>query len=188
MDDRYMAFTSVGALVEGWSLVSPRAHAVNLLDSYDDAAFLSFVRKAIVAAESIYGPVSVFEHGGQHEDSETSCGTSHAHLHIVPVQFSLQQEAISFDSRLSWLKCSLKDIKSLVETSEYLYVSDAYNGEETTGDLCILEEGQSQFFRRVVANRLGIPEEWNYRTHPNLVAATAGSEALRSFSERLKAA
>lgn len=187
-DDRYVAFTSIGALVEGWSLASPRAHALNLLEDYADPAFVGFVCKVIETVEAVYGSVIVFEHGAQCEGSETSCGTSHAHLHIVPINFSLQQEAASFDSGLSWFNCQLKDIKAQIGKREYLFVADRYKGAETTGEACILNEGQSQFFRRVIARKLGRPDESNYRTHANFATAAAGSCALRLLSDRLKAA
>lgn len=187
-EKRYVAFTSLGSLIEGWSLAAPRAHSLNLLDNYADTAFVEFVHKAIGTIEAIYGSVVVFEHGGQHEGSATNCGTSHAHLHIVPLGFSLQHEASRFDPSLKWAECSLKNIKGLVGKREYLFVADRYAGVETTGSVCILDEGQSQFFRRVIASKLGRPEEANYRTHPNLAAAAAGSSALRLLSGHLKAA
>lgn len=187
-DRRYMAFTSIGALVEGWSLAVPRAHSLNLLDDYADPAFVGFVRKAISRIETVYGSAVVFEHGGQHEGSITNCGTSHAHLHIVPIKFSLQQEAIAFDKGLKWFGCSLKDIRERVGGQEYLFVADRYDGIETFGDVCILRDGQSQYFRRVIAHKLGRADESNYRTHPNLPTAETGSGVLRLLSDRLKAA
>lgn len=187
-DDRYLAFASVGALVEGWSLAAPRGHSLNLLEDYADTTFISFARQVTAAVEAIYGPAVVFEHGGQREGSATNCGTSHAHLHIVPITFSLQQEAVAFDEGLKWFRCSLKNIRERVGIQEYLFVADRYDGAETLGDVCILKDGRSQFFRQVIAKKLGRAHESNYRTHPNLTTAEAGSSALRVLSGRLKAA
>lgn len=187
-NDSYMVFASVGALVEGWSLAVPKRHCLNLLGDYSDARFTEFVRDAVSTVQSAYGSAVVFEHGGQSEHSSTSCGTSHAHLHIVPIKFSLQQAAVAFDDELRWLQCSLKNLKGLVGNQEYLFVADRYEGVDTKGDVCLLKKGQSQFFRRVIADQLGRTDESNYRTHPNLHTAEAGSDVLRSLSSRLKAA
>lgn len=186
--ERHMAFMSIGALVEGWSLVVPRAHALNLLDEYKDPAFVSFVRSAISRVESAYGPVVVFEHGGQREGSATSCGTSHAHLHIVPLEFSLQQASAQFDSELQWHPCAVSDVKELTGTQEYLFVADRYEGVYTQGNLCLLREGRSQFFRRVIAHTLGRAHESSYKTHPNLPAAEGGAYTLRLAPSRSRAA
>lgn len=187
-DDRYLAFTSVGALVEGWSLAVPRAHSLNLLDDYTDSSFIDFVHAAVAAVEAVYGPVVVFEHGGQQEGSATNCGTSHAHLHIVPLGFSLQQAALEFDQELQWTSCSWSGLKECAGEQEYLFVADRFSGAETQGAVCILKEGQSQFFRRVIAAKLGRSDESNYRAHPNLPTARAGSKALRSLAGGSKAA
>ena len=187
-NDRYMSFTSVGALVEGWSLISPRTHRLNLLAEYDDSEFVEFVRRAISVVEALYGSSVVFEHGGQVEGSATNCGTSHAHLHIVPLKFSLQAEVGDFDKELQWQKCSLTEINERVGRHDYLFVADQYNGASTEGSLCILEEGRSQFFRRVIASKLGRASESNYRTHPNLDTAELAAGALRLFSDRAIAA
>jgi diadenosine tetraphosphate (Ap4A) HIT family hydrolase len=188
MGDHYMAFTSVGALVEGWSLAVPRAHSLNLLNDYTNGNFVEFAHAAVSAVEAIYGPVVVFEHGGQKEGSATNCGTSHAHLHIVPLGFSLQQAALEFDSELQWVSCSWRGLNEYAGEREYLFVADRFDGAETQGVVCILKQGQSQFFRRVIAAKIGRVDESNYRTHPNLATAGAGSKALRSLAGGSKAA
>lgn len=188
-DSHYMAFTSIGALVEGWSLIAPKKHALNLLSNYADSTFCAFVEAAFDTVAKVYGRSVVFEHGGQFEGSTTNCGTSHAHLHIVPLSFSLQKSAKAFDASLDWSDCAAKDIRTQAAGREYLFVADEYRGAETSGLLCLLTEGQSQFFRRVIAENLGRSDEANYRTHPNLLTTSAGSDALhRAVSHRTQAA
>ena len=187
-NERYLALTSIGPLVEGWTLAVPRTHSLNLLNDYTDASFVRFVRNALSVIEAAYGSAVVFEHGAQCEGSATSCGTSHAHLHIVPLKFSLQREAVRFDRSLKWFRCSLNSIKERVGHQEYLFVADRYEGAETTGEVCVLQSGQSQFFRRVIAERLGLTGQSDYKTHPNLATAEVGSNNLSLLSRRLKAA
>lgn len=177
-DELYFALVSVGALVPGWSLVFPKNHSHNLSRSYSDESLWSFVDRAHAAVERRYGQSVVFEHGSQYEGSQTGCGTSHAHLHIVPLGAGLMEAARNYDPSLQWQPCSAKDIHQKVAGREYLFVADRYRSAATFGNLALLEEGRSQFFRRVIASMLGRPTEFDYRQHPQAELANASTAQL----------
>lgn len=179
-DNKYAAIISVGALVPGWSLVSPIAHATNMSSSFDDSDFWAFASKAENILRSRYGNVSVFEHGAQFAGSQTGCGTDHAHLHMVPLSFSLSQEAIRFDSGLAWTRCPISEIAMHTSGREYLFVADDFLGQETIGLLCILETPVSQYFRRVIATRNGMSDFYNYRHFPMLEIAERSAAQLHA--------
>ena len=40
-------------------------------------------------------PVTMFEHGASHTGSIMGCGVDHAHVHLVPLDFNLAEEAVS---------------------------------------------------------------------------------------------
>lgn len=189
-DADYAAFVSVGALVPGWSLICPTKHAYNLSGHYSSAAFWNFTNSAVDICKKLYGEVRVFEHGACSGGSLTSCGTAHAHLHIVPLTFSLVDEAMKFEPARIWKSCSVGKIAQHSCGNEYLFMSDSYNGTETRGHLAMLSEGTSQFFRRVIANRLGRGAEYNYRDYPKHEIADSSAVLLHEVAtlERRNAA
>jgi hypothetical protein len=171
---------SKGALVPGWTLICPSTHGFSLAAHYQRREFWSFASNAEAVVRARYGDVRVFEHGAGYAGSPTGCGTDHAHLHLVPLAFDLATEAMRFDSTLAWQACRAADIAHRVAGREYLFVSDRFEGAETAGLLCLLDTPTSQFFRRVVALRLGLREFYDYRRHPMLDIARSSANELRS--------
>lgn len=165
-DANYGALISIGALVPGWTLVCPTQHETNLCLQYANPDFWRFTQRAENYLKSLYGDVRIFEHGARHEGSATGCGTDHAHLHIVPLNFSLTNLAQDSSDELTWQKCSAKDIIKFAGESEYLFVSDTLNGENTSGLVAKLNAPVSQFFRKIIAKQLNKPELYDYKAHP----------------------
>lgn len=179
--DSYAAFVSIGALVPGWSLIVPKAHKINLSEDYSRADFWSFVNSAAKILKDQYSDFSIFEHGAFDFGSQTSCGTGHAHLHMVPLSFPLLSEALAYDKNLKWEDCLISEIFEKSQKSEYLYVADDYQGEHTVGKICILTSETSQFFRKVIANKLGIPGSYDYKKSPMLDITRNSFEALSNI-------
>ncbi|MHB8744081.1 MAG: hypothetical protein ACYC9L_13255 [Sulfuricaulis sp.] len=177
-NERFAAFVSVGALVSGWSLVAPRDHSLNLATSYCDAGFLEFVAQAHRILTATYGHAVVFEHGCQDETSATSCGTVHAHLHMVPLSFALTTASCAFDRTMRWQSCRAIDVQAIAVGSEYLFVADRFEGRATSGLASVLDEGRSQFFRKVIASKINRAAEFDYRVHPQRDVGEASSRRL----------
>ncbi|WP_369927216.1 HIT family protein [Xanthomonas sp. NCPPB 2632] len=184
----YLAFASIGALVPGWSLVFPKNHYLNLARDFTTDAFWSFARRAHEVVEAQFGRAVVFEHGAQHENSATGCGTDHAHMHIVPLTFSLVDAAKDFDHSIIWRRCKASEVNDTAEGNEYLFVSDTFNGAETEGQIAVLQTGRSQFFRRVIASKLGCPVEFDYKFHRFESTAVATARTLRATAQGTRAA
>jgi diadenosine tetraphosphate (Ap4A) HIT family hydrolase len=176
----YAAFVSIGALVPGWSLIVPKNHKINLTEDYTRTDFWNFVESAASILKDQYGDFSIFEHGAFNFDSQTSCGTGHAHLHMVPLSFSLFEEAQAFDKTLRWEKCLASQISEKSKNSEYLYVADHFQGEHTQGNICVLTKETSQFFRKVIATKLGIPDSYDYKKSKMLDTTLQSFETLSS--------
>lgn len=179
-DSNYCAVVSKGALVPGWTLICPLKHVYCLANDYQRNEFWNFSSKAEAIIRARYGDVQMFEHGANHAGSSTGCGTDHAHLHLVPLEFSVSTEALRYDTTLKWSSCQVLDIKERVAGREYLFVSGRFEGDQTSGLLCLLETPVSQFFRRVVASRLGLREFYDYRRYPMLDIAFSSASNLRS--------
>lgn len=184
----YRAMISVGALVRGWTLVCPKEHSANLLGHYGQSAFWAFAAEAASALAKTYGPCTVFEHGCRDEQSLTGCGTGHAHLHLVPLDFSLASESLRFDAELEWQPCKATNIAERAGDHEYLFIADRFENSDASGLLCLLKAPRSQFFRRVIAQRIGLTDFFDYKKYPMLDIAQASAEELRlAVADRIRA-
>ncbi len=164
-NDDFFAISSVGALVEGWSLIVPRTHCCSMKENYAKKSFIDFSNKIVKVLTECYGPIIAFEHGPNREGSDTSCGTDHAHIHFVPYHSLAAQLN---NTGLSWQECYADAVKGIVTNNEYLfYVEVGETWEESLGRVHILDKPISQFFRRVIANDLGIGEKYNYKLNPD---------------------
>ena len=136
-----------------------------LKNIYEDKNFIEFANKIIMALRECYGPVIAFEHGPNREGSDTSCGTDHAHIHLVPYR-SLETKLNAME--MEWEPCLPTEVKEKVGDAEYLFYAEvADTWEKSQGRVHILEKPISQFFRRVIADDLGIGEKYNYKTNPD---------------------
>jgi len=179
----YMALVSVGALVPGWSLVIPRAHRLNMAADLTLAEGHEFIASVVARVEAQFGPAAVFEHGCASSESQTGCGVGHAHLHVVPLAFELVSAARAFDPDRRWDYCKLQDVAAMTNGREYLFAANRYEGAATEGSFTILEEGISQFFRRVIARELGRDDEYNYREFPQMDTVVQSHALLTMPSE-----
>lgn len=164
--DKFFALASIGALVPGWTLIIPKEHVYNMGKFYGDSSFCDFVDEiANVLKLETNERIVFFEHGANHCDSLTGCGTNHAHLHLIPYDKSIVELA---SKHKKWIKCNCSDIDSITKGREYLLCGDYQNGFSSSDCyVSIVEIPESQFFRKIIANDLGIPEEYDYKTFVN---------------------
>jgi hypothetical protein len=175
----FVAVASIGALVEGWSLIIPKTHQLSMRNIYGRSVFADFVRSVLPPLVHRYGPLIAFEHGANKEGSITACGTNHAHLHLVPLGESLLPEIQN--SGLQWAQCHASKIASQAGENEYLFYSELYDKEvwqDPVGYLHVLEHPVSQFFRRLIAKRRGRAEVSDYRRFPHLDTARQTRKVL----------
>ena len=161
--NRFVVIPSLGSLVPGWLLIIPKRPMPNF--SFLNAVEFEELEKLL---ETLFAKIAVFqgvpqlfEHGGPF-GSAVSCGVDQAHLHVVPLEFDLNNLAIG-DHSVEWKQVSgnIYKPKNLIEIGEYLFVSSA--GKSAVGKL---DSPTSQWFRKLIAKELGIPDEWNYKAHP----------------------
>ena len=75
---------------------------------------------------------------------------------------------------------SFDKVSDFVKESEYLLYSDVTEKAETSECYVhILKEPISQFFRKIIAKKLGCPEKYNYRDNNNLDISNATFETLK---------
>lgn len=173
----YLSIVSIGAFIDGWSLIVPKEHIYSLRTHYDKSTFWNYVSLTAKHIQKVYGKrLIAFEHGANSCDSKTSCGTHHAHLHLVPFDTSLFPE---LEADRKWMKVSADKVSELVGESEYLLYSDLeYTGDFPSVYIHILEKEESQFFRKFLAEKLGV-EDYSYKTAPHLLQTEKSYEDLK---------
>ena len=177
----YFAISSVGALVEGWTLNVHKEHCCSLKAIYSEKLFSEFSSKVLKALTTRYGPVVAFEHGPNREGSATSCGTNHAHIHLVPYH-SLTDNLNN--TGLEWLMCTASQVDNLVGNNEYLFYCEPGNDWiDPAGRVHILKEPISQFFRKIIAEDQGNVEKYNYKTNPDITLTLKTVKNLHTFFE-----
>ncbi len=167
-NNSYIAMASIGALVEGWTLIIPKEHQLSMKSLYSDINFTNFVDNLIPRIYKMYGPLIAFEHGSNKEGSITACGTNHAHLHLVPFSDSLMNDMNK--SNMEWIKCRSSEIFNIVGKSEYLFYTEIGTNNiwnDPIGYLHILEFPISQYFRQIIAKKLGHSDKFDYKIYPN---------------------
>lgn len=175
-DEAFAAIPSLGPLAAGHSLLCPKKH-IRSFAALDDALWPRFAilrEEFCDALQSLYGErVHLFEHGMAREGDRTACTVEHAHMHFVPLP-----EGLDVASGASWMEFdgSLASLRAMTGDREYvLYITP-----DGTSRVLIADDVQSQFMRRLIAERLH-RAEWDWRAAPHTRAA---DEAWRRFVER----
>lgn len=163
--ENFIAVISVGAIVEGWTLIFPKKHILSMRSVYEDPEFIKFANDIIKKQGQIYGKKSIiFEHGANHEGSVTACGTNHAHLHIIPYETSLLDEMEK--DGIDWKVSLVKDIKKNVKEEEYwFYAENVETLENASGVFHIIDRPESQYFRKLIAKKEDCQEKFDYKQY-----------------------
>ena len=149
----FRVFPSIGQLVEGYLLITPKAHYA-ALDEMPAQLFDEFsaVHKSVRTAMSAeYGPSICFEHGAR-APINGGCGIYHAHLHILPFG-EVGDPTQELKNRFPYEQIGhFRDIAQLTEkSSPYLFYEDA----ELNKYVFLVDNLPSQYMRRRIAETLG---------------------------------
>lgn len=177
----YIAVASIGAFIPGWTLIIPKDHIFSMKDKYCDLEFIDIANEMLERIRKNYNSKCIiFEHGANHEGSVTACGTNHAHLHLLPYEksliFDMQQDG------KEWIECNISDIKNIVGKNEYwFYGENISNIQEARGFLHIIKSPESQYFRKILARKEGISEQYNYKQYDFFETTKRTCEILRGI-------
>ena len=174
----FLALPTVGALVEGWLLVIPKEATISFahLSPRLLSELKGFLEEVVPVLESHYGPVCIFEHGPAKTGSTLGCGVDYAHLHLVPTRFDIHAGAKLVAPEVHWetIDC-LEDINALAANPNgYWFLQQVYNSSCCYVGTIESGEPMSQLFRRVIANYLGSPSKYDWKSGlgEELIAAT----------------
>ena len=175
----YIAIVSLGAFIEGWVLIIPREHIYSMKNRYCDNDFYQIVNNMLIKLKKVYKKECIiFEHGANHMGSKVACGTNHAHIHILPYNQSLL-ECMKKDGK-QWIECESDKIADIVQDNEYWFYSEnVKQAENLKGFLHIIKKPESQYFRKLLANREGIIGQYNYKEFSFLNIAENTYEKLK---------
>jgi diadenosine tetraphosphate (Ap4A) HIT family hydrolase len=160
-EDRAMAIPSLGSFRPGYLLVVPVTHvtASCRIPTGDKARFAAFVSDLVSQLTLLYRTqVTIYEHGAclSNDKSQSAC-VNHAHVHLIPGHYDLTTEAPSE-------VCKHNSFVDFLEEGQ----SDSYLMLQDPGGplLSFQDKPRSQFFRRIIAQRMGIPDYWDYAMFP----------------------
>lgn len=166
--NRFTVLPSLGSLVPGWVLVIPRRPLLNLaaLSSEEKKDLDSLVDVVRIALSPAGEEIFEFEHGSHELDGPMGCGVDQAHLHIVPLPFDLLTEASGRNGNIQWIDLSPMDDtwKTLRKGRDYLFAR-SQQGKKIIG---FPDRPESQWFRKLIAQELGVSDRWNYRDNSGI--------------------
>lgn len=163
----YLVVPTLGSIVPHWHLVIPRDPSINFHEHLT-AKHTKDIRGVIAPIVEALSPKQLlwFEHGPRFVGSVVGCGTDYAHLHVVldaPFSFSEFQNAAGEFLR-SWTEHDTERVYGEIDPgAEYYAFGDL-------GSAFVSQAGgrpTSQLFRKVIANLIGKPDQWDYRLFPH---------------------
>jgi ATP adenylyltransferase len=185
--EHFAVIPSLGALVEGWLLIVPKAHYISMGAVPGDwraeaDALQEHVHELL---RDQYGQrILTFEHGPSAAKHGTGCGVDHAHLHVVPLDCDLLQFVKPFVSaNVEWKTGDWQErSKAYQAGQDYLY----FKPEGVTGRIALSEDFGSQVFRKAVSLYLGIPEQFSWREYPQLTIVRRTIEVFGNASAQIE--
>lgn len=171
----FVCVATLGSIVPGWILISPRRSVLNftLLNAEERHDLEQMLDRVTWAVERRFGSPVAFEHGPAVGGSATGCGVDQAHLHVVPIEASAFRQVV--EPLQQWLPRLVRSPHELPSPSvDYLWYREA----DRASSIAFPAQPESQFFRRAVAVAAGAPEAWDYRAHPYLLNIRATQDSL----------
>ncbi|WP_406279160.1 hypothetical protein OH799_11495 [Nocardia sp. NBC_00881] len=183
----FIVVPGAGALVPGYTLIIPRAHILSMgyLPETLDAEFEHILRgvKDWLAAEFGQEP-HIFEHGAKNFREKGGACADHAHTQIAPIGTtsryieSLHRD-FTTDTADNYLPAARQTV-ALGSGDPYLFSHSDTHG----GAIAIATGAKSQYFRRLIADQIGRPDEWDGVTFPfidNIRSTLAAGAKLAQY-------
>ena len=186
----FAACVTRGALVEGHLLLVPCfqsksiAEATSWRKRHDE--YLEFAELITGMLQQQFGEtVFRFEHGMNCFDDGGSCGTSHAHMHMLPLNENLCDEVTtSVQARISpWTETdNLNLCRTFIEDGNSYLLCGSASDRLFVHRVSQQTKSQSQLFRRLIASALDEPERWDWSLHDNTENVIATQNRLGTIS------
>lgn len=151
----FIVIPSVGSLIEGWLLVVSKSSYENSLQFTGDLLneYRELTSVVCKKVEETYGTWTIFENGAS-KNAAMGCGVHHAHTHIVPLPFDLHD---IIEKNIG------PYLEEAHDDSSFIYAENTIKKK-----YYFVENKESQFVRKLIAQELKIPSLFDYRQHPML--------------------
>ncbi len=159
--DNFIVFPALGQIVEGYLLIVSKKHYISMgqVPSGLYSELDSVCRKVREVLSDNYEIPLFFEHGAVSQIKKGGCCIEHAHLHAVPIEVDIMDE-LAGRFEYSKIKSFFKIRRQFKKGISYFYY------ESNLGERYLFEISEivpSQYIRRVIANKVGRPERWNWK-------------------------
>ena len=164
--ENFVVVPTLGSLVAGWLLIISKGHYLSMgaIPESQHAELNEVIEHVSTILKQAYCSPTIFEHGASVPKSKVGCGIDHAHLHLVPLNYSI----IRVSEKILPNKLPTNSVDVLQNMHQmynsampYLFVMEP----NAAGKFFDASSGQSQFFRRVIAKQEGYPEKFDYRNY-----------------------
>lgn len=165
----FVAVPTLGAMVPGWLLVVPKEYylCIGAMEVDRRRELVDFVKAVTNLLERTFGDIVLFEHGPSRRGSAVGCGVDYAHLHVVSTMCDIMDQVARLAPWIEWVEVEgFESAAEVFETgSEYLFVQQSCSGGAHIG---LGDEIPSQLLRKAIANYLGRPDKFDWKTYPEL--------------------
>ena len=166
-NNTFVALAGLGALTEGYVLLLPKKHYLDLsnLPLSEMKAFIYFKDYVVSIMQEIYGPLFCFEHGAANNGNLGGSSVDHAHLHIIPCKNALHEHINSNFKKNSI--ASLQELRkfSILGSPPYLFV-ETQDKEKLVYE--ISGKIKSQYLRILWAASIDMEDKWDWRIYKGL--------------------
>jgi ATP adenylyltransferase len=174
----FFSVPSLGPIVPGHSLLCPKAHIRSFaaLDHDLDQEFTVLKEELREALGRLYDvPVHLFEHGMAVAGTRTLCTVEHAHIHFLPLAGPAPEPEL--DGRWEDFSGSPQELRTLAAAGEYVLYETPGRRTRILRQVAGIE---SQYMRKLFAQRVGRPDEWDWRVTPK---AALADQAWHRFAD-----
>ena len=164
MDEYAAVIPTMGSLVSGWLLIVPRVPVLSIseLNDADQEKYMEIVIGAAAEVKDLAKHTFMFEHGPCLSGSLVGCGVDQAHTHVVPLNFDLISTCLE-NTEWDWSEVNCSTPWSSISEGQHYYLISNFE----RAYVAYPSEQASQFFRRKIAQGLGVENEWDYKLYPN---------------------
>ncbi|BAH06987.1 HIT family protein [Clostridium kluyveri] len=160
----WVVMPTLGGFIKGYLLIVTKQHFISISTCPEELfSELEYLVKAVkrVFINVYNSPAIMFEHGAISQFKRGGCCVDHVHLHILPYNGDIIGEIIKDDTKHELVK-SFYDVKNVVikHNNPYIFYEDNFGRRYVLFNKYF----PSQYIRKIVCNKLGISEHWDWRS------------------------
>ncbi len=164
-NENFVVVPAKGSFVTGYLIIITKKHLLSMANLPDNlllelSQIKSHIRK--ILSRLFTRPV-FFEHGDVCATEKAGGCIKHAHMHCLPLELDVFPRLMK-SYKHSKIKSFEEIRKNGLENKSYIYFENQFQ------DKYILSQGKvampSQYLRRVIAEELDMPDEWDWNVAP----------------------